>query len=170
MAAHLEITSMIQMTETRYYEDLSYESVLAALEWTPPGSPGFEPHVRYLAFHIEMLIGEATFLALSPAILKAVVESHCLNASPKTFAQLTTLIGGDQRIYRRSFGRMKASDYVAFVLNEKIDLNEHRSDFIELVKGCRTTHEQAAEAPPFASESSEDLLELSIDDARNDFS
>jgi hypothetical protein len=139
MGAHLEIPPVMQMTESRYYENLTYEAVLAALEWTPPGSAGIVPHIRYLAFHIGKLIHEPSFQKLDLEIQRAVTaarNSSLLMPSPRV----------DEEVYRPVFAKMTQKDYVGLVSNEKIDLNIYRRDLVELVKACRTEPNRASAA------------------------
>lgn len=130
----------MRVMETKYYERLSYESVLADLEWTPRGCTGLGPHVKYLASHIEKVIGEATFQRIGPSILKEIVQSPFFNGSSKTYGiVLCKLKEADPEVQtrRRAFAKMGAKDYVAFISNEKIDLNKHRKAIVDFVAKCR---------------------------------
>jgi hypothetical protein len=132
MAAHLEIVHVMRETEADYYQTLSFDKTLAGLKWVRPGAAGFDLHIQYLATHAGELADNAAFLRLPHDILGAVACSQYFNGPAQLFDRIK-----DRTMRTRAFARMGINDYRSLVSDETVDLNQFRTEFIELIRGAR---------------------------------
>ena len=140
MGAHLNIPELLRSIEGVYYLQLDKERALEGLNLTSTFGHGMEPHICYLASHINKVISDPSFTKLPVEILKQIFASKHFDGTKKSVDMMKELVGGEDL---RCFEAIKyAGDtdlakesYEKWISSASIDLNEVRGHLSELILG-----------------------------------
>ena len=137
MGAHLNIPYLTKALEGSYYVRLTLETALEGIAVTRVFGHGMEPHICFLASHINSCVDHPEFKKLPLEVLRAIFSSPHFDGTKDAIERMKTLVGGeDLRCYsvvRRDNNPQFAKDlYRKWVASESVDLNAARSFLSEL--------------------------------------